>query len=172
MRRPQCLLLLPLLLVLAACEKASPTDPSTDDIDNTGGSGSLQNGSMSATVDGNAFTATSLTTFNTLGGSVSPAVLTATGASGTRTIAFSLSGTGIGTFSVGAGDVNFVIAEGLAGQSWQGITGAAGSSGTVTLTIWTPSRAVGTFSVMATPTPGTGASGNRVVTNGRFDLTF
>jgi hypothetical protein len=161
-------LVLPLLVALSACGKSDPLEPSED---HTGGSGSLQNGSMSATVNGSAFTATSLTTFTTLGNGVLPATLTVSGGSGTRVIAFSLVGSGVGTFTVAAADVNVVITEG-AGQSWQGILSAAGSSGTFTLTTWTANRAVGTFSVTATPTPGTGASGNRTVTNGRFDVTF
>jgi hypothetical protein len=163
------LLLLPLILALSGCTKGNPLEPI--DENSTGGSGSLKNGSMSATINGSSFNATSsLTTFTTLGGGVLPATLTVSGVSGTRTLAFSLSGNGVGTFTVAAADVNFVIAEGAAG--WQGIVSAAGSSGTVTLTTWTADRAVGTFSVTATPTPGTGASGDRTVTNGRFDVTF
>jgi hypothetical protein len=162
-------LALPLVLVLSACAKEAPLEPI--DENSTGGSGSLKNGSMSASINGSAFNATSsLTTFTTLGSGVLPATLTVSGVSGTRTLSFSLSGSGIGTFTVAAADVNFVITEGAAG--WQGLLSAAGSSGSVTLTTWTAERAVGTFSIIATPTPGTGSSANRTVTDGRFDVTF
>src|SRR5262245_38272595 len=172
MTRRQLLFLLSLAFVLSGCGGKSVSNPLEPGEDHTGGSGSLKNGSMSATVNGSLFNATALTTFTNLASGASPATLTVSGTSGTRTIAFSLFGNGVGTFTVASADVNFVITEGSAGQGWQGVVSAAGSSGTVTLSTWTASRAVGTFSVTATPTPGTGASGNRAVTDGRFDVTF
>jgi hypothetical protein len=57
-----------------------------------------------------------------------------------------------------------------ASSSWS--AGPLGGNGTVTLTTLTATGATGTFSFTAVPLRGTNATGDKVVTNGVFDVTF
>jgi hypothetical protein len=56
-------------------------------------------------------------------------------------------------------------------KAWQASLGDTGSSGTVTFTTFVPGHAVGTFSATEVPTQG-GATGNRSVTSGVFDVRY
>lgn len=51
-------------------------------------------------------------------------------------------------------------------------TNGPGGVGTITITTFTANRVAGTFSFTAIPFPGTGATTNRLVTNGTFDLAY
>jgi len=124
-------------------------------------------GTMSARIDGVAFTAAAVSVgVNTNGLIISGASASgqglAVGASrqkGTGTQAFGSSAQALGTLTLGT-------------ASWSA-TGTAGIGGTgsITLTTLTANRAVGTFTFTAKPLAG-GAAGDKVVTQGAFDVTF
>lgn len=80
--------------------------------------------------------------------------------------------TGPGTYALGVSSTVFggIGQVGDAGQSW--ITDNIGTAGTVTITTLTASRIVGTFEFTAVPGLQNTVGGDRVVTNGRFDLPF
>ena len=124
-------------------------------------------GTLSARIDGAAWTASLVSVaVNTNGliiaGSSASGQGLAIGASrlqGTGTQTFGTNASALGTLTVGT-------------QSWSatGLSGN-GSSGTITLTTLTANRAVGTFTFTATPLAG-GATTNKVVTAGAFDVKF
>lgn len=157
-----------LLIVIAATacgDDGNPGGPSGG----SGGSGS--NRSMSATIDGSAWAATSA--------SLVPLVqsgflaLAGTNASGNITLGFGVTHAP-GTYAVGASSTvnsSLVVVTGTTGQGWFAGGGSFGN-GSVTVTTATPSSAAGSFTFTLIPTPGTGATGNKVVTNGVFNVTF
>ena len=65
-------------------------------------------------------------------------------------------------------EVNASVLEGMTMKAW--MTGMPGSTATVNITKldMTTKKASGTFTFTAVPVPGTGASGNKVVTDGVF----
>ena len=124
---------------------------------------------MSARIDGTAWTAASVNV------NVTNLGITITGANATGQgvgLGFSKSlGTGTQTFGTNAVALGTVS---VLTQSWSTVStsGASGSgSGSVTLTTLTANHAVGTFAFTAVPFIG-GATGNKVVTAGAFDVTF
>lgn len=125
----------------------------------------LDNGSMSAKVDGASWSATTAiaATYNSniLG-------IAGTDAAG-RSVGFGAAVSAPGTFTIAVtSPANGLVNE--AGKAWQ----AAGSvgSGTITITAISATGAKGTFQFTAAPVAGTGATGNKVVTEGVFDVTF
>jgi hypothetical protein len=75
-----------------------------------------------------------------------------------------------GTYPLGVSSANVggvAVYSTTSGQSWA--TPASGAAGTITLTTLTQGRIAGTFSFTAVPQTGA-ATGNKVVTNGEFDL--
>lgn len=133
-----------------------------------GGSGTPTgpgNGSMTAQVDGTAWrasqgvAATRAAGFVGVGGSASDA----------STISFAFPDTGPGSFTVASPNgTNATYVK--SGQGWTAAFGGGGS-GTITVTTLTASRVAGTFSFTAPGVVG-GASGNKTVTNGSFDISF
>ncbi len=164
MRRPS---LLALLFLLAACGGSS-TGP-----DDGGGGGGGGGGTdrLTATIDGQAFTATTVQA-NPV--SVVPGSLNFLGfqtAGGvTRSIAISLAYiTGPGTYPFGTniGTTPGGVASHLSGAAvWT--TPLSGTAGSITITSISATRVVGTFTFTATPVGGTAA--NLVVTNGSFNV--
>lgn len=123
---------------------------------------------LTATIDGLAFTANAAVT------AVQGAeTLTITGTnSNNRGIVISLpiasqQATKTGTYDAGPGFAG-VVTYNIGMSLYQ--TSAAGGTGTVTVTSYSATRVAGTFSVTAVGTAGT--VGNRVITNGAFDVKF
>ena len=124
-------------------------------------------GTLSARIDGAAWTATAVSVgVNTGGLIIAGASASGQGLAigvsrtqGTGTQTFGSNVSALGTLTIGTGSWS---ATGL-----QGI----GGTGSVTLTTLTSNRAAGTFTFTAKPLAG-GASGDRVVTQGAFDVTF
>ena len=126
-------------------------------------------GTMSARIDGAAWTASVVTVaVNTNGLIISGA---STSSTGVAVGASRLLGTGTQTFGTGT-NFNALATMTTGTQSWSatGIQGS-NSSGSVTLTTLTATRAVGTFTFTAAALAG-GATGTKVVTSGVFDVTF
>ena len=123
------------------------------------------NGSVTARVDGNTFTAA------TVVGSFSNGILAISGVQGSpaQSITFGLAATAPGTFTVSeTSPVNAVFAVG--NSTWLAAGGVG--SGTVTVTTLSSSRAVGTFNFVLAPNTPSGATGTRTITQGAFDVRY
>lgn len=80
---------------------------------------------------------------------------------------------GVGTTTVGPispTNATLTIPTSSSSPGWAANT--AGGSGTLTVTTYSAAGASGTFSFTLIPIPGTGATGNKVVTAGTFNVTF
>src|SRR5688572_30410307 len=123
------------------------------------------NGSMTARVDGAAFTAT------TVAASFSNGILAISGVqvSPSQALTFGLAATAPGTFTVAAtSPVNGIYAVGNATWLASGNVG----SGQVIVTTLSSTRAVGTFNFVLAPNTPSGATGTRTITQGAFDVRF
>jgi Family of unknown function (DUF6252) len=169
-------------VMVSACGGGSSSTSSSTSSTVTGPSSATcpggNRGSMSAVINGTGWTATCITTASYAGGIVS---LGAT--DGTQSIGLGLTTGGLGTYTMTPFDPlnpspNTLIANGLVDllpaspASWSANSGTPGSSGTLTLTALSAIGVTGTFSFTAVATPGTGASGSKIVTNGVFNITF
>lgn len=134
-----------------------------------GGPGNNNNaGNMSASIDGAGWSATSATSSANAGG-----IFTITGVqvgSGTSVTMTLYSIGAPGTFPLGVGST---VAGGLASvvsgtSGWS--TPLSGDAGSVTVTSVSPTRIVGSFTFTAAAVTPPGSTGNRVVTQGRFDV--
>lgn len=147
-------------LLALACVMACGSD---DEPTNPGGAGG---GTLTATVGGVAFSGSlavqAVRTSSTI---------TISGVSSSQQqLSINLLGVNsTGTVSIGAGSQNFAqFSQGT--QTW--VSSLVGGTGTLTLTTLTASRAAGTFSFTGIPSASTGATGNKAVTNGTFDVSF
>jgi Family of unknown function (DUF6252) len=149
-----------LALATAACSsKSNPAAPT-----NT----TLPHGSMSATIDGTQWVATTglSVTYN-------QGILAAAGVDNSlNTLAFAVFASAPGTYPIGAtSPTNALFTMNSNGsKSWQAASTLG--SGSVTVTTLTATGATGTFSFTLVANGGSGASGNKVVTNGKFNLKF
>ncbi|MGV3710918.1 MAG: hypothetical protein ACO1Q7_18995 [Gemmatimonas sp.] len=90
--------------------------------------------------------------------------------SNTRQINLNLVGvTTTGTIQIGAGNLSVGTVT-VGTSAWTSTL--TGGTGSVTLTTLSSTRAIGTFSFTALPATNTGATGNKSVTNGSFDVSF
>ena len=148
-----------LLLVLTGC----------DGDDNPTGGGTVNlppgNDTITATVDGNAWSAIQVAAINNGG------VVAISGSDASLlAISFAFAGTTPGTFTIGASSVaNANVIDNLSGL-WSA-NGEQGS-GTITVTTLTSTAASGTFSYSAPRQTATTGPETRVVTNGVFSVTF
>lgn len=77
---------------------------------------------------------------------------------------------GVGTYPInGTSATNALLTED--GKTWVA-NSVTGGSGTLTITAIDGSHVAGTFSFTAVPSAGSGATGERAVTNGEFDVEF
>jgi hypothetical protein len=132
---------------LIACggSSASPTSASPTPTPVTASScpgGTQSKGTMSAVINGTAWSTTCVTTAS-----------------------------GPGTFSMSSGAANALVNL-LPASAAAWTANVTGGSGTITLTALSQTGASGTFSFTAVPLAGTGATGNKVVTGGVFSVTF
>jgi hypothetical protein len=168
--------LLAAVFLVAACAGGdSPTDP--NDPGNGGGGGGGGTGSrMTATVDGQAWSAASaegavvaLQHAPRSGGYIITGLESVTGAAGSILITIN-NIAGPGTYPLGVDAVTvyggFAGITATGGRSWT--TPISGAAGSITITALTTTRIAGTFNFTADATAG-GATGTRVVTNGVFD---
>ena len=139
-------------------------------------SGGATNGSFTAQVNGNAWSATGTITVsrqqnNFVG-------VAGTGFAGSTAYAFivgigNATGPGTHSFNLAAGSdgSSLIIGSSTTGGAAAGWgTAFSGGSGSVTITSLTSNRIVGTFTATAVSSSGSG--GNLVITNGRFDVTY
>ena len=136
------------------------------------GTGNPSNGSASATIDGTALTATTVTA------QCVNSMLTIGVGTATHTIAFSVITTGPGTVPVpgspgGTDAGNNAVLTQLTGASVIGTWFCnliQGGSGSVTITSLTATAVAGTFTFNLVPAPG--SVGNRSITQGQFNIRF
>ena len=167
--------LLPLIGILLAAACGGGTTGPDDDGDDNGNDGN-NNGNtsgMSATIDGQAWSAspgagsvTAIQFAPQSGGYILGGIGTGAAASLTFTINFI---TKPGTYPLGVDGVS--VQGGFAGLTGGGtwLTPISGAAGTITITTLTTTRIAGTFNFTATPSGG-GATGTRTITNGQFDI--
>ena len=156
-----------LLALTMACGGGNPTEPS-----GASGSGTPNFGTLTAIIDGVAYTGVINTATNTNG------VLRISSNSTDLTRSVNVAArTGMGTITVSpASEITFNVIT-TTGTTVIGSWGAAGQSGSGTLTVTslTSSGATGTFSFNAPPAPAPSAgqaTGTKVVTNGSFTARF
>ena len=131
-----------------------------------GGNPPIGAGSMSASIDGTAFSGTLAVTASRSGTTLSIAAL----GSNSRQLSLNLVDVAAtGNIAIGAGSASMAQYSSGA-QAW--VSNVAGGSGTVVVTTLTSTRLAGTFSFTAVPSTTTGATGNKAVTSGAFDVTF
>jgi hypothetical protein len=131
--------------------------------DSTGPNDQPGSHSMSATVDGSSWSAQAAAAQRSNG-----FVGVGASASDLSTISFAFPDH-TGTFQVASQDgtnASFISS----GKSWTAAFGTGGS-GTISVTTLTATRVTGTFSFTAPALTG-GATGNKTVTNGTFDIEF
>ena len=130
-----------------------------------------QTGTVTATIDGKSWVATSLQAKQ--GGSVVSIQALGALSGGTTVISLVIPSTEgtypIGPVAGGNGRQSMTLLEG-AGSLWS--ADATSGGGSITLTSLSATRATGTYFMTADPILITGASGTRVITSGVFDVNF
>lgn len=157
MRNPLRLVLTAWIFVgVAACGDDTPTGP--ENVLPT-------NGTMTATVDGDSWTAVQIAAVNNSG-------VVAISGSNTALLAvgFAFIGDTIGTYPIGPSSSTSANVIDNLSTTWSA-NGFQGS-GTVTVSSLSATGASGTFSYSAPLTSGSGTPATRVVTNGTFNVTF
>jgi hypothetical protein len=129
--------------------------------------GPSSNGSMSATINGTAWSATTVTQASRAGN-----VLAIGGNNPSWQVLLTIPNvTAPGTYTVAAsGGTMQLVQANAGGAAWT--ASILGGQGTVTVTTLSAERAVGTFSFTGNATAGTPAGGTRNVTAGQFDVRF
>ncbi|HMC64323.1 MAG TPA: DUF6252 family protein [Gemmataceae bacterium] len=167
------LVLVVMILITTACgggSGSSPTEPSNSgNGSGSGGSGggSSPTGTMSARIDGVQWTAASAQ------GTINNGVVSIVGITAGQVFSIGVTvNRGPATYTAGIIDpFNVVVSNLTIGSSgWD--AGPVSGSGSVTIATLTSTTASGTFSLTLAPTPGTGATGNKVTTNGTFNVTL
>ena len=143
------------LVVAAACGGGDdgPTNPQN-----------ASDSTLAATIDGTAFSATTVTVFNSTGH------ILLIGVNETQSMGLGFD-TKLGTQSSGTGgtaSASVVIGQG----SWGAGPALSASSGTLTVTTATANRVTGTFSFTAVSIGAVTTPATRQLTNGRFDVKF
>jgi len=149
------------LVILPACSLFSPASlPSIPSPPTPG------KGNMTALIDGNVWTATSIPTFSYSNNTLS---IIAKSSNPVITIALTVETGGPGTYSIGpqSPGTNTVITIGSSVWQADGFTG----SGTITFKGMTPRGVLGTFSLTVTAVPNTPATGTKTITDGVFNIT-
>ncbi len=135
--------------------------------DSTGNNNGNGNGDMSASIDGQSWTGTLATAASYQG-----TVLGFAGTNGSYQINITLTGvSGPGTYSLGSGQLSIATVATVSTSPQVWITSSTGGTGSVVITSLTSSAVAGTFSFTAVPSSG-GASGNKAVTSGQFNVSF
>jgi hypothetical protein len=140
-----------LATLTGACSGSGTTSPTS-------------NQTMTALIDGATWTAVTVTALR------SSDLISITGSDAstpTRTIALSLVGSSIGTYTTSTGSSNAVLS--ISPSQWT--ANVLGGSGTITLTDLTTTGATGTFSFTAVP-GNAATTGTEAVTSGAFTVTF
>lgn len=150
---------------VAGCKSDSPT--MSNNSGGSSGSGSLPNGSMTATFDGAVWNATVSLVGTYVGSNFTLSGVDPTGL--TVSLAMSVSGPGTVPFSGSNGGSCTVM---MGSATWLGAPAALQGSGTIVFTTLNATSATGTFRCTALPQAGTSATGTKELTNGAFTIRF
>jgi len=169
-------LILPMLIAASACGGGSPSQPSGSGSSGsgTGGNTTPSKGTLTAVIDGRAYTGIVKVVSRTDG----YFGIAATNAALTLTVSFATTRPAVGTTTVADSLVSMGVAttngsSGATTGSW--IATNISGSGSLTISTLTSSGATGTFNFTAAPAPppsNVGATGTKVVSNGVFNVTF
>jgi hypothetical protein len=181
---PRLLLTLTVLVTAAGCclspigpsdvdgdnnNNGNPTNPGGGNPNATCGVGSPIQGTMTARIDGVQFTASCMTAAQYSNGIL--AIGGVNSANPYTSVAFAVLVSGPSTHQIGGlSGANAVINMSGTTATWQALAGQG--SGTIVVTSLTATGAAGTFSFVAPPTPNSGATGTKTVTDGTFNVTF
>lgn len=173
-----------LALGALACGGGGPTSPSgsssgTGSSGGTGGSGGSggsgggsggsgpNQGTVTAVIDGVPYT-------GVVRAATSQSGIFAVAAMNDSNVGFGFGGLAVaGTTSISAtSPTNALLTSGSTVPQMSWFASTSGGSGTLTISTITATGATGTFQFTMPPTPGSGASGTRSVTNGSFTVTF
>ncbi|HEX3928009.1 MAG TPA: DUF6252 family protein [Gemmatimonadales bacterium] len=149
-------------LALAACGGSSTPTGSN----NNNGNNTNVHGTMTATVNGSAFSASYISRATVSGNIISIVGEQVLGTTNITSITFAVGNISVGTFSLANTDAhggNAILTLGTNVYS----SAASGGSGSVIFTAYDSTHIAGTFSFV-----GVASTGNATVTNGQFDLTF
>jgi hypothetical protein len=119
---------------------------------------------MTATVDGNAWSAIQIQGVNS-----GTLVSIAGSDAALLSIGFAFQDLGPGTYPIGLGQITRATVTQSSSTVWSATSGLG--SGSVTLTTTTNNRAIGTFEFVAELSQGTGDA-TRTITSGAFDVTY
>jgi hypothetical protein len=168
------------VLLAAGCGGGnSPSAPSGSSGSGSGSSGGggtgsgsnpSPNGTISATIDGAAWSASA-----GVSAQLTNNILSIAGGDNRTTFAVSVTiNRGLGTYSTGVIDPQNVVVSTLtvSGSPAGWTSGPTSGRGSITITSFTSTTAAGTFTLTLDPTPGTGATGTKTVTGGAFNVTF
>ena len=167
-----------------ACGGGGPTSPSgsspgtgsnggTTGTGGTGGSGgggggtAPNHGTLTAVIDGVPYSGVVRTATSQSG-------IFAAAAMNDANVGFGIGALAVpGTTAISAtSPTNALLTAGTGVPAMSWFASTSGGSGTLTISTITATGATGTFQFTMPPTPGTGASGTRSVTNGTFSVTF
>jgi hypothetical protein len=161
--------LMTLTVVLLAAAACGGSSTSTTTPTNVGGTTVTPlHGTMTASIDGSAWTAIAITAATYTNGILS--IGGADNSSPIRSIGLALTTASPGTFAMGSlpSAANALLSIGI-GPTWT--ANVAGGSGTITITTISSTGTTGTFSFNAVAAAG-GATGTHTVTSGVFNITF
>jgi hypothetical protein len=128
---------------------------------------------FTATIDGASFVGLGVTTVrSTVGGAAFLGVAGSSGFTGNYILLSIGFPAAVGTYSIGPGSISDAAVQIPNQSSLWNATATSGGSGTITVTSSTSTSASGTFSLTLVPLAGTKASGNKIVTNGVFNVKF
>lgn len=128
---------------------------------------------LTATIDGAGFTGLGVTTVrSTVGGAAFLGVGGSSGFTGNYIILSLGFPAAVGTYTIGSGSVADAGMQIPNQNSLWSATATNGGTGTIIVTSSTANSASGTFSLTLVPLTGTKATGNKIVTNGVFNVKF
>lgn len=128
---------------------------------------------FTATIDGASFVGLGVTTVrSTVGGAAFLGVGGSSGFTGNYIILSLGFPAAVGTYTIGSGSVADAGMQIPNQNSLWSATATNGGTGTIIVTSSTANSASGTFSLTLVPLGGTKATGNKIVTNGVFNVKF
>jgi hypothetical protein len=131
------------------------------------------NSGLTASIDGASFVGLGVTTVRSMvGGAAFLGVGGSSGFTGNYILLALGFPAAVGTYNIGLGSVADASVQIPNQNSLWSATATNGGTGTIVVTSITANSATGTFSLTLVPLTGTKATGNKIVTNGVFNVKF
>jgi hypothetical protein len=155
-----------IFVLLIGCSGSNSSAESRTTTTSLKQSSNAGNGSMSAKIDGSTWNSVATTATYNNGSLI---ISGADTSNPPHALGMGVVATGPGTFQVNQqSPANATLINGSA--TW--VASIVGGSGTIIITSLTSTSVSGTFSFTMIPTPGSTSSGNKVITEGVFNVTF